>query len=146
MLRAGVRTVKVAPALRATTAVLVALVVAGCFSHRYPGLLEKHLEVLGLFADKLLTLAQDDRTVAAQDWGEFTYPLQRAREFERVAAARYPERASLKAFQKALDAYGALVAEPAILSTPDAAATVGVKVAAFRAAATAAREALADER
>ncbi|MBY0277626.1 hypothetical protein K2Z84_20015 [Candidatus Binatia bacterium] len=146
MLRAGVRTVKAAPALRAMTVVLVSLVVAGCFAHRYPGLLERHLEVLGLYADKLQTLAEDDRTVAAQDWGEFTYPLQRAREFEHVAASRYPERASLKAFQRALEAYAYLVADPAILSAPDAAADVAAKVTAFRAAATAAREALATER
>lgn len=146
MLRAGVRTVKVVPTSLLLLVLLTALGVSGCFAHRYPGLLEKHLEVLGLYADKLQALAQDEQTVAAQDWGEFTYPLERAREFAHVAEGRYPDRASLKAFLAALGAYGALVADPDILSGPDAGEAVGAKVAAFRAAAAAARDALARER
>ena len=146
MLRAGVRTVKAAPLALAALALLMALVATGCFARRYPGLMEKHLEVLGLYADKLQALAQDEHAVPAQDWGEFTYPLERAREFARVAEARYPDRASLKAFVAALDAYGALVADPAELSAPDAAASVGAKAAAFRSAAAAARAALDRER
>ena len=81
MLRAGVRTVKAAPLALAALALLMALVATGCFARRYPGLMEKHLEVLGLYADKLQALAQDEHAVPAQDWGEFTYPLERAREF-----------------------------------------------------------------
>jgi hypothetical protein len=146
MLRAGVRTVKVAPMALVAMALLAALAATGCFARRYPGLLEKHLEVLGLYAGKLQALAQDEHTVPAQDWGEFSYPLERAREFARVAESRYPDRASLKAFLAALDAYGALVADPAILSGPDAGPTVAGKVAAFRTAAAAAHTALEKER
>jgi hypothetical protein len=146
MLSAGVVTVKVARVARATILLLAMLVASGCFAHRYPGLLSKHLEVLGLYADKLQALAQDDRTIPAQDWGEFTYPLERAREFARVAQARYPDRESLKAFVAALDAYAGLVADPAILSGPAAGEAVGTKVAAFRAAAVASRAALERER
>ena len=146
MLRAGVRTVKVAPTALGARALLAALVATGCFARRYPGLMEKHLEVLGLYAGKLQALAQDEHTVPAQDWGEFTYPLERAREFARVAESRYPDRASLEAFLAALDAYGALVADPAILSGPDAGPTVTGKVAAFRTAAATASAALEEGR
>jgi hypothetical protein len=146
MLRAGVRTVKVAPTALAVMALLAALVTTGCFARRYPGLMEKHLEVLGLYAGKLQALAQDEHVVPAQDWGEFTYPLERAREFARVAESRYPDRGSLKAFLEALDAYGALVADPAILAGPDAARSVAARVAAFRTAAAAAHTALEKER
>jgi hypothetical protein len=132
--------------MSAVVALLATLVASGCFAHRYPGLLEKHLEVLGLYADKLQALAQDEQTVPAQDWGEFTYPLERAREFGRVAEGRYPERASLKSFLAALDAYAGLVADPGILSGPDAGDAVAAKVAAFRAAAASARAALERER
>lgn len=146
MLRAEVRTVKVAPVALAVLTLLVALCASGCFSRRYPGLVERHLEVLGLYADKIEALAQDEQTVPAQDWGEFTYPLERAREFVRVAESRDPGRASLPAFREAVDAYGALVADPAVLSAPDAAAVVGERVGRFRVAAGAARAALDADR
>ena len=146
MLSAGVRTVKVAPRHAVLLLALVASLATGCFSRRYPSLTETHLEVLGSYATKLEALAQDERTVLAQDWGEFTYPLARAREFARLAEARYPGRASLLSFQRALDAYGALVADPAILSGPDAAAAVATHVAAFREAAAQSRTDLARER
>jgi hypothetical protein len=145
MLRAGVRTVKVAPLALAALSLVAALCASGCFSRRYPGLVERHLEVLGLYADKIEALAQDDRRVPAQDWGEFTYPLMRAREFVRVAESRDPDRASLPAFRAAVDAYDALVEDPAVLSANDAAAVVGERVGRFRAAADAARAALAVE-
>jgi hypothetical protein len=146
MLRAGVRTVKVAPAaLGALALVLASLSASGCFARRYPALMEKHLEVLSLYAGKLVALAEDDRTVPAQDWGEFTYPLERAREFARVARARYPERESLREFDAALAAYATLVEDPAVLSAPDSAATVAARAAAFTGAATATRAALARE-
>lgn len=146
MLRAGVRTVKVAPTTLALMALLAALVASGCFARRYPGLMAKHLEVLGLYAGKLQALAHDEHTVPAQDWGEFTYPLERAREFARVAESRYPDRGSLKAFLAALDAYASLVADPAILSGPEAPQVVAARVAAFRTAAEAAHAALEKER
>jgi hypothetical protein len=146
MLRAEVRTVKAVGITRTMLLVLAALLTTGCFAHRYPGLMQKHLEVLGLYADKLQAFAQDRHSVPAQDWGEFTYPLERARDFARVAKARYPERASLKGFLVALDAYAALVADPGILTGPDAGAVVAARAGAFRTAAEAARAALARER
>jgi hypothetical protein len=146
MLRAGVRTVKVTPRRAVLLGLVVALAASGCFSRRYPSLMERHLEVLSSYATKLDVLAQDERTVPAQDWGEFTYPLRRARDFARLAEARYPDRASLRSFQQALDAYDALVAEPAILAGDDAAAVVGRQVAVFAEAAARTRADLARER
>lgn len=146
MLRAEVRTVKIAPAALFVLAVVAATFGTGCFARRYPGLMEKHLEVLSSYAAKLTALAQDEQKVAAQDWGEFTYPLERAREFDRVAAARYPERPSRLAFERALAAYADLVADPAILASPDAAGVVAAKARSFDAAAAAARAALERER
>lgn len=135
MLRAVVRTIKIAPRSAAVLLVLTSLLAAGCFSRRYPRLMRTHLEVMSLYAAKLAALAQDGRTERAEDWGEFTYPLERARSFARLAAEYYPDRASLHDFAAALDAYQALVAEPGILAAPDAAATVARKQAAFLAAA-----------
>jgi hypothetical protein len=123
----------------------LSVLASGCFSRRYPRLMETHLEVLGLYASKLESLARDERTVPAQDWGEFTYPLTRARDFARVARAHYPERASLQSFEAALEAYAALVADPAILKGADAVAVVAQQVARFRAADAEARRALARE-
>jgi len=146
MLRAGVRTVKVAPLSLLVIAVAASLIASGCFSRRYPRLMEAHLEVLSLYAGKLVALAEDERTIPIQDWGEFTYPLDRARDFARVATMHYPERASLASFRIALDAYGALVADPAVLSGADAPATVAARAAAFTATVTQTRADLARER
>ena len=146
MLRAGVRTVKVAPLSLLFLALVTSLLASGCFSRRYPRLMEAHLDLLSLFAAKLGALAEDERTVPVQEWGEFTYPLERARDFARVAAGYYPERASLHSFGDALTAYGALVADPAILSGADAAATVAARRATFSAAVERTRADLARER
>lgn len=139
------QTVKVDPWPTGALALVLVVLLSGCFAWRYPSLMERHLEVLGSYATKLEALAQDERTVPPQDWGEFTYPLERASEFARLGAARYPERASLQGFQRALAAYGALVADPAVLARPDAAAAVAAHVAAFRAAAAQTRTDLARE-
>lgn len=145
MLRAGVRTVKVAPAAVLALAFLVLASTSGCFARRYPALMEKHLEVLTSYANKLTALAEDERTVPAQDWGEFTYPLERAREFARIARARYPDRASLRDFETALDAYAALVAAPDVLNGPGARERIAAAASSFAAAVAATRAALARE-
>lgn len=156
MLSGGVQAVKVAPAARGSRAargrvLLLVLATAGflqsmgCFSTRYPGLMDRHLEVMTLYARKLDELAADERTVAPQDWGEFTYPLKRARDFATIAAGHYPERASLRSFQTAIERYAELVADPRVLVGPDAAQVVRARAAAFLAAAEATRDALRRE-
>jgi hypothetical protein len=126
MLSAQVPTIKAAFTCLALLCALLAA--SGCFSRRYPRLMETHLEVLSLYAGKLAALAEDERTVPAQDWGEFTYPLERARQFARVAEGHYPDRPSLSAFERVLQRYAALTADPDVLRASDAARTVPERV------------------
>lgn len=121
------------------------LAASGCFSRRYPRVLERHLEVLALYARKLATLAEDGQTVPAEDWGEFTYPLERARQFARVAERHVPERASLASFREVLERYAELTAGPEVLEGEDAARTVAAQVAALEAAVARVREDLRRE-
>lgn len=121
------------------------LMAAGCFSRRYPRVMERHLEVLTLYAAKLATLAEDGQTVAAQDWGEFTYPLERAQQFARVAEQHVPDRASLASFRLVLERYAELTAGPEVLEAEDAARTVPARVAALEAAVVRVREDLRRE-
>jgi hypothetical protein len=79
-----------------------------------------HLELLEQYAAKLAALAQDRRTVSAQDWGEFVYPLERGRDFARIATKRYPDRLSLARFEDVLARYGEMVASPGVLTRGDA--------------------------
>ena len=97
---------------------------SGCYWQRYPRLVETHLGLLSDFAEKLQGLAEDRVVVPAERWGEFTYPLDRARDFSRIVAGRWPGRASLAAFDRAVDAYAALVADPAVLARGEAVAEI----------------------
>jgi len=143
MLRSRVPTIKAA---FGWLLVLCALLAAtGCFSRRYPRLLETHLEVLTLYAEKLAALAEDERTVPAQDWGEFTYPLARARQFARLARDHFPARPSLLAFERVLDRYAELTSDPDVLRAPDAARAVPERVRALLADVARAREDLERE-
>ncbi len=117
----------------------------GCYWQRYPRLVETHLSVLLDFGRKLEALAIDRRPVAPERWGEFTYPLERARDFSRIAAKRYPGRESLLAFDQATGRYAELVADPRLLDGPDAPVEVARRLAALREAAKRTRELLARE-
>lgn len=99
---------------------LVLLGLSGCYWQRYPRLVETHLDLMLDFSAKLRGLAEDHERVAAESWGEFTYPFERARDFSRIVSGRYAGRASLAAFDRAVAAYGELVANPAILDAEDA--------------------------
>jgi hypothetical protein len=101
-------------------ATLALATLAGCYWRYYPKLMETHLELLVSYADKLAALAHDRVAVPPDRWGEFTYPLERARDFARIAEKRFPDRESLRAFRGVLDRYEALVEDPAILARPDA--------------------------
>ena len=128
---------------RAALALALALVaLPGCYWRQYPRLMETHLSLLLEYADKLLGLAQDHRVVPPERWGEFTYPLERARDFARIARKRFPDRASLTSFDVAVERYAALVADPRVLEPADAAANVAAQLASLRQAADAARQAL----
>lgn len=127
MLRSGVPRFKHAFLLRGAAVVLLgtcAVTSAGCYWSRYAEVMSMHLDLLEQYAAKLAGLAEDHRTVAAQDWGEFVYPLERARDFARIAGKRYPDRASLARFQEVLSRYGEMVASPEVLSRGEPEATL----------------------
>jgi hypothetical protein len=117
----------------------------GCYWSRYADVMRTHLEVLDQYATKLADLAEVGRSVSAQDWGEFSYPLARARDFARIARRRYAEKLSLRRFEEALDRYGDLVRDPSVLARPDTRATIPARVEAVRSATASTREALEQE-
>ncbi|MFM7734624.1 MAG: hypothetical protein ACKPBU_01400 [Alphaproteobacteria bacterium] len=125
--------------------VATASLAAGCYWQRYPRLFETHLGLLSGFATKLQGLAEDHVLVPAERWGEFTYPLERARDFSRIVSARWPGRASLAAFDRAVDAYASLVADAGILARADAAAEIARGREALERSIAEARAALAAE-
>lgn len=120
MLRARMRGVKLkllGPCLFAA----FLMVLGGCYWSRYPELMETHLVLLEEFSAKLEHVARSDAGVPIESLPEFVYPLERARDFARIAAQRYPDRASLREFRMALDRYAVLVDDPAELLQPGAA-------------------------
>lgn len=148
MLRAECRMVKagrMGVAGLAGLALVASAGAAACYWRQYPRLVETHLSLLLDYAAKLQALAADRRAVPPARWGEFTYPLERAQDFARIAAKRFPDRASLASFKAAIDVYAGLVAEPRILEGPGAAEDVARRVAALRAAAAATRADLEEE-
>ena len=128
-----------------TAIALLAIWSSGCYWARYPRLMETHLALLLEFADKLQGFAAEGRRVPPQAWGEFTYPLERAQDFSRIAAQRFPGRRSLVAFDRTLEIYSRLVSTPDILARPDAAADVAQQLARLRDAVAETRAALAQE-
>jgi hypothetical protein len=148
MLRSGVPRFK-DNSLSRGAAVLVlcasAAVAAGCYWSRYGEVMSTHLELLEQYAAKLAALAQDHKTVPAKDWGEFVYPLERGRDFARIATKRYPERASLARFEAVLVAYADMVASPDVLARQDAEAVLKADEKRLAEAIAATRQALASE-
>ena len=143
MLRTGLPTCKALAARLVPALACIALV--ACYWSRYPEVMDTHLVVIAQFTRKVVALADDRRSVPIADWAEFVYPLGRARDFARVAAQRFPERASLASFDVVLERYGELVDDPLILSRPDAASLVRSRAAAVDAAIVTTREALEKE-
>jgi len=128
------------------TALLAALVtLAGCYWSRYPELMETHLVLLDQFGAKLDSVVQTDGRVPMQDWAEFLYPLERARDFARIAAQRYPDRPSLREFRIVLERYAALVDDPTLMTRHDAARIVERRRAALMQAIAATRTELRRE-
>lgn len=142
MLEAGAGAVKTRVVLALA---FVALGLSGCYWQRYPRLVETHLGLMLDFSAKLRGLAEDHEHVAAESWGEFTYPFERARDFSRIVSGRYAGRASLAAFDRAVAAYGELVADPAILDAQDAVERIDRLRSRIEEAARDARTALASE-
>ena len=116
MLRRCMRSVK--PKLLATRILWALLLVSGCYWSQYPEVMEMHLELLEQYASKVEAVARSKAEVPPSDWGEFAYPLERAEDFARIAAQRYPTRASLRDFRGVLKRYSAIVDNLGALSQP----------------------------
>ncbi len=67
-----------------------------------------HMDVLASLAEKLCEFAEAQRRPAAEEMGEFVYPLRRARQFQRYFA-RDVRRPSYRLFGRLLADYEALV-------------------------------------
>lgn len=87
---------------------LFPLAMGGCYWLKYGKLMRTHIDLLVSMAKKMSDLLEDHQTISME---EFTYPLDRARDFVRIVSSRYAERRSLQAFSRFLDAYAELVKE-----------------------------------
>ena len=70
-----------------------------------------HVELLLAMTDKMSRLVEDNETMTPTMMTEFLYPLERARDFTRIVAQRYPDRQSLSIFSQFLDIYESIVNE-----------------------------------
>jgi len=70
-----------------------------------------HVELLLDMTDKMSRLLEENETITPAMMTESLYPLERARDFIRIAAQRYPDRQSLAVFGQFLDIYERIVNE-----------------------------------
>jgi hypothetical protein len=87
------------------------LVLGGCYWLKYGKLMRTHIDLLLSMAKKMNDLLEDRRPITPKMIDEFSYPLERARDFARVVRSRYAGRQSLQAFDRFLDTYAELVQE-----------------------------------
>ncbi len=90
---------------------LLPLAVGGCYWIKYGKLMRTHIDLLLSMAKKMHDLLEDRQTITLAMMDEFSYPLERARDFRRIASQRYAGQRSLHAFSRFLDLYAELVHE-----------------------------------
>jgi len=90
---------------------LFLLTLDGCYWLKYGKLMRTHIDLLLSMAQKMSDLLEDHQTITSNMIDEFSYPLQRARDFVRIVSSRYAERRSLQAFTHFLDTYAELLQE-----------------------------------
>jgi hypothetical protein len=81
---------------------------AGCYWLRYDALVRTHVDLLLAMARKLEAVT-DERGAPPIDLAEYRYPLERARDFARIAGRRFAGRASLGALRALTDDYEAVL-------------------------------------
>jgi hypothetical protein len=132
----------------AALAVAVTLLTGGCYWSKYDKLARTHVDLLLAMAAKMADVVRDEGTPPPA-LAEYRYPLERARDFARIAARRFEGRPSLTAFRDFCDAYETLLTAAdqrgAEVSTEPAAA-FDTALAALRARAASVRAALDAER
>ena len=83
---------------------LALLLAAGCYWSKYDKLTRTHVQLLLAMAEKLEEVTRDAGRPPAS-LAEYRYPLERARDFDRIVAGRFEGRPSLVAFRRFCDAY-----------------------------------------
>src|SRR6266446_1671402 len=73
-------------------ALLLLLVLSGCYWLKYCRLMRTHIDLLLSMAKKMSDLLEDHQAITPPMMSEFSYPLERARDFARIAGQRYAER------------------------------------------------------
>lgn len=101
---------------RARVALVACVVVAGvslggCYWIKYTKLMRTHVELLLAMTDKMGSFLEDDRAMTPRMMNEFLYPLERARDFARIAERFYEGRTSLEQFERLLAVYADLLEE-----------------------------------
>jgi hypothetical protein len=91
--------------------VLFLLALGGCYWLKYGKLMRTHVDLLLSMSKKMSDLLEDHRTITPNMMDEFSYPLERARDFVRIVSSRYAERRSLPSFTRFLDIYAELLKE-----------------------------------
>jgi hypothetical protein len=79
------------------------LLIGGCYYLRYASLVRTHVDLIVALAEKRRDLHAAE--TPPRHLAEFRYPLERARDFARIVASRFGERASFRRFAGFLDAY-----------------------------------------
>lgn len=95
------------PIIRAV-ALLALLCLAGCYYRKYDALVRTHVELVLAMADKRTDYA--DQGAPPPNSAEFTYPVERARDFARIVGDRFGEKASYRELLAFLDRYEKLLA------------------------------------
>jgi hypothetical protein len=90
---------------------LFLLGLSGCYWLKYGKLMRTHVDLLLSMSKKMSDLLEDHRTITPNTMDEFSYPLERARDFVRIVSSRYAGRQSLQAFTRFLDTYAELLKE-----------------------------------
>jgi len=80
-----------------------AALASGCYWSKYDKLVRTHVALLEAMADKIVEVTETDGAPASL--AEYRYPLERARDFARIAGRRYAGRESLTGFLAFCDAY-----------------------------------------
>jgi hypothetical protein len=90
---------------------LVLLAMGGCYWLKYGKLMRTHIDLLISMSKKMSDLLEDRQAITPKMMDEFSYPLERARDFVRIVSPRYAKRRSLLAFSRFLDTYAELLKE-----------------------------------
>ena len=89
-------------------AVVVLVCSAGCYFRKYDPLVRTHVELALAMAEKRVDYA--DQGAPPPNSAEFTYPVERARDFARIVGGRFGERESYRELLAFLDRYEKLLA------------------------------------